>query len=625
MGRNAKRDGTRRVLFVGQWYPPEPVQIPVEGVDSLRDGGYGVTVLTGKPNYPEGVLHAGFDQRRTRTTENGVTVIRTAEYPSHSESAIGRMANYLSWMASAIPSAIREGHRSDAVFVYGSPITAMVPALASKLINRTPVVVQVQDFWPESVLGFSSASGVFRRVESLLYAVCNRMYRSADELIVISPGAKDRLVDRGISSDRITRIFNPSPDERYGPLPADTAEGAPLRLLYGGNIGPAQRLDVLIDAAAKHANVQLTISGRGMDREKLEAHARDIGAGNVEFRDPVFGDQYRELVGHHDVMVVSLGDEDVFEYTMPSKTQGILAFGRPILGICAGDLARVIEESGAGWASEPGDVEALSTLLGRIEALPRTDLPTMGLRGREYYETTMSRATFGELTVGVVDRAVRSAKRARRRGSSKPSLAAKRALDLAVSVPIFVATLPFQLAAAAAIRVTMGAPILFEQRRPGLDGEIFVMKKFRTMLTPEQAGPDADDAARLTRVGRWLRSTSIDELPTLWNVVKGDMSLVGPRPLLEQYLDRYTPEQARRHEVKPGITGLAQMVGRNGLSWEEKFTLDVEYVDGRSFLGDLKIIVGTIMPVLTRKGISSADSATMTEFMGSAPKEEPGT
>jgi lipopolysaccharide/colanic/teichoic acid biosynthesis glycosyltransferase len=193
----------------------------------------------------------------------------------------------------------------------------------------------------------------------------------------------------------------------------------------------------------------------------------------------------------------------------------------------------------------------------------------------------------------------------------------KRLLDLALAGPALVLSLPVQAVTALAVRLTMGAPVLFRQQRPGLHGEPFEMVKLRTMLAPDPERGRVTDADRMTRVGRFLRSTSLDELPTLWNIVKGDMSVVGPRPLLMQYLDRYTPEQARRHEVRPGLTGLAQVNGRNAISWEEKFAFDVAYVDDHSLTGDLRIIRDTVLQVVRRHGISAEDAATMPEFLGS--------
>lgn len=194
---------------------------------------------------------------------------------------------------------------------------------------------------------------------------------------------------------------------------------------------------------------------------------------------------------------------------------------------------------------------------------------------------------------------------------------AKRALDAALAATALLAASPALLAGGIAVRLSMGRPVLFRQQRPGLKGRPFSLLKLRTMH--DRWAPDGTplpDSARLSRVGAFLRATSVDELPQLWNVLKGELSLVGPRPLLMQYLDRYTPTQARRHEVKPGITGWAQVNGRNTLSWEQKFELDVWYVDNWSLWLDIKILALTVLKVFKRDGISNSSHATMPEFKG---------
>ena len=197
----------------------------------------------------------------------------------------------------------------------------------------------------------------------------------------------------------------------------------------------------------------------------------------------------------------------------------------------------------------------------------------------------------------------------------------KRAIDLLVGLPALVLSLPVQAVVAAAVWRRLGSPIIFRQVRPGLGGEPFELRKFRTML-PIDAGPErSDDDSRMTSFGAWLRSTSLDELPTLWNVVRGDMSLVGPRPLLLQYLDRYSQHQARRHEVRPGMTGLAQVSGRNAITWDHKLDLDVEYVDRCSFLLDLRVVLRTVGQVVRRHGVTADGQATMPEFTGSASQD----
>ncbi|HVJ94279.1 MAG TPA: sugar transferase [Labilithrix sp.] len=200
-----------------------------------------------------------------------------------------------------------------------------------------------------------------------------------------------------------------------------------------------------------------------------------------------------------------------------------------------------------------------------------------------------------------------------------PRVFVKRLVDVVGAGTALVAAAPLLVAIGAAVRASLGKPVLFRQERPGQYGRPFTLIKFRTMGDErDRSGNPLPDRDRLTAIGRLLRSTSLDELPELWNVVRGDMSLVGPRPLLMQYLPRYTTEQARRHEVKPGITGWAQVNGRNALSWEEKFALDIWYVDHQSLALDLVILFRTVAAVLRREGVDHAADQPMPEFMGSA-------
>ncbi|WP_042122516.1 sugar transferase [Paenibacillus senegalensis] len=190
-------------------------------------------------------------------------------------------------------------------------------------------------------------------------------------------------------------------------------------------------------------------------------------------------------------------------------------------------------------------------------------------------------------------------------------------MDFLISLCAIIILSPLLLLVALLVRVKLGSPVLFKQERPGLHEKIFTMYKFRTMTDQrDMNGNLLPDSARLTRYGKFLRSTSLDELPELFNIVKGDMSLVGPRPLLVQYLSLYNKHQRRRHEVRPGLSGLAQVNGRNAITWEDKFNLDVKYVDHMSFISDWKIIFLTIKTVLVREGIHSENAATMEPFRG---------
>lgn len=193
----------------------------------------------------------------------------------------------------------------------------------------------------------------------------------------------------------------------------------------------------------------------------------------------------------------------------------------------------------------------------------------------------------------------------------------KRGMDFILSLLAIIMLSPIYIIVAVLVRMKLGSPILFKQKRPGKDEKIFEMYKFRTMTdTKDVNGELLPDEVRLTKFGKVLRSTSLDELPELFNILKGDMSIIGPRPLLVEYLPRYNEEQKRRHEVRPGLSGLAQANGRNAISWEDKFRYDVQYVEHVTFIGDWKIIFQTIWNVLRRKGISSKTSMTMEKFEG---------
>jgi lipopolysaccharide/colanic/teichoic acid biosynthesis glycosyltransferase len=205
----------------------------------------------------------------------------------------------------------------------------------------------------------------------------------------------------------------------------------------------------------------------------------------------------------------------------------------------------------------------------------------------------------------------------------RPAHIIKRIFDITLACAGFAALFPLIIAIGLVVGLKHGRPVIFKQARPGLNGSLFSIYKFKTMIDKcDDKGLLLPDEKRLTAFGRFLRATSLDELPELVNIIQGDMSFVGPRPLLPRYLNRYTPEQARRHDVKPGLTGWAQVNGRNALAWEDRFKLDIWYVENQSFRLDLKIIALTIRKVIQRENINHAGEATMSEFMGSQCPDE---
>src|SRR5690606_25986340 len=346
-------------------------------------------------------------------------------------------------------------------------------------------------------------------------------------------------------------------------------------------------------------------AGAGAERLAAStAHCRAVRHG------PPLGDvEWRELMTSSQLSLVTL-KESAAHTCVPSKAYSALAAGSALIAVAPerSDLAALVRRHRCGAVVSPGDVDGL------VDALRQfVDDPARLDEARRRARAAAVEAYGIRRLAERWESFLRSVP-----APSQPWYPVmKRALDVIVAGGTLITLSPLLAAIAAAVGVTMGRPILFSQERPGVHGRTFRLLKFRTMRTagPGELGPEAD-AARLTRLGKLLRSTSLDELPSLINVLRGEMSLVGPRPLLVRYLRRYTREQARRHDVVPGLTGWAQVNGRNALSWKEKFDLDVWYVDHRSFLLDLHILFRTALTVLRRDGISQDGHVTMPEFMG---------
>jgi lipopolysaccharide/colanic/teichoic acid biosynthesis glycosyltransferase len=292
------------------------------------------------------------------------------------------------------------------------------------------------------------------------------------------------------------------------------------------------------------------------------------------------------------------------------------AAGLPIVASRIYGLVDSVDEGRTGLLHHAGDAAGLADCLRSLIADPNLRC-AMGAAGRAKAIRDYSPSA---VTAELLDFYAREERRASSNELRAPALHGwygrfgKRIFDVSVVLAVLPVVSPICAIVALAVRVFLGSPVVFRQQRPGQHGRPFRLVKFRTMTPASEAG--LADERRLTGFGRWLRSCSLDELPELWNVLRGDMSLVGPRPLLMAYLDRYTAEQARRHDVRPGITGLAQVNGRNALGWDDRFELDLEYIARCSLALDLRILALTLREVVARRGVSQPGHATSEEFMG---------
>ena len=595
------------------------------------EAGHDVTVIAGTVNYTTGERPARFAGRWvTKEREGHVTVLRCHVPATYNTSYLGRMWAFFGFTLSSVTAALRV-ERPDVVIATSPPLVTAIPGwIAARVRHRAvPYIFEIRDLWPESAV----STGVLRPTSLLtraLYALERWACRTADVINVLTPAFRDDIVRRGLAvPEKIVQVPNGADVDEFTPGRRDNAVrrelgwGDRFVVLYAGAHGRANAIGQLVDAAERlvdRPDILIATVGDGPERGRWQEEGRRRGLSNIVFLGPQPKERMAEFVQASDVGAAVLQANPTFRTVYPNKVFDYMACGRPtLLAIDGVARALVCEQARAGIfvkPEQPADIAAGIRFLADHPAARQE----MSARGREWVVANQSRRALAEDYLKVMDGVVagnagpavsRAAKRTLyRRGG-------KRAIDLVVASALLVLAAPVLAITALIVRLGLGSPVLFTQKRPGLHGQPFVMFKFRTMKDlRDEHGRPRPDAERLTRLGGWLRRLSLDELPELLNVVRGEMSLIGPRPLLMQYLERYTPEQARRHDVRPGITGLAQVSGRNALAWPQRFALDVAYVDRCGLTLDAKIALLTVWKLLTREGIDEPGRVSVTEFMG---------
>lgn len=606
-----------RVLMITQWFNPEPTFKGLLFARELQRLGHEVEVLTGFPNYPGGQLYPGYRVRPwQREVLDGVPVLRVPLYPSHDGSGVKRAANYLSFAASASVGALLL-RRPDVAYVYHPPATAALPGMVLNALRGVPFVYDIQDLWPDTLAatGMMQNAAVLRGVGGFM----DRVHRRAARIAVLSPGFRERLIERGVPEHKLSVIPNWTNEDKTDLTPPPPERARELgfadrfNVVFAGNMGRAQALDTVLDAAEELRGeaARFVMIGGGVEEERLQQSARERGQTNVDFLPRRPPSEIGEILALADALLIHLKDDPLFAITIPGKTQANLRAGKPLLMGVRGDAAALVREAGAGLTFPPQDAAALAAAVRELMALSPDERRQMGERGARYYEEHLA------LRVGAARFAELLADAARGGSAYDP---VKRGLDLTLaSAALLILGVPMAVIAIA-IRRTMGSPVLYSQVRPGRHGYPFKIYKFRSMTDARDGqGQVLPDSERITPLGRFLRSSSLDELPELFNVLRGDMSIVGPRPLLRSYLKRYTPEQHRRHEVRPGITGQAQISGRQDIFFSQRIAHDVWYVDHRSLWLDLKIILLTVPRMLAARGVRNGQDVADVDDLAPAP------
>lgn len=618
-----------KILIVHQYYlmPGAPGGSRFnEMAAAWSRAGHDVTVIAGALDYATGETPSRFRGRwLTREQDGAVTVWRCYVPSSYNTGYLGRALAFAGFALSAATAAVRAG-RHHVVVATSPPLLAVLPGwIAARCrLRPSPWVFEIRDLWPESAV----TTGVLAErspITRLLYALEHWGYRHATRVNVLTPAFADNIVARGLAArDKITEIPNGADVDLFKPADASTLRSElgwsdRFVALYAGAHGRANAIGQLVSAAERlqhRHDILIATVGDGPERAEWERVAHEKQLINIVFLGARPKSEMPGYVNAADAGLAVLQRNPTFKTVYPNKVFDYMACERPVVLAIDGVARRLVcDNAQAGIFAEPEDAEAIA---GAIETLAddRARCRVLGQSGRRWVLAHATREALAARYLTVLNDLVDSDHRPAGSGYKL----AKRTFDVVVALAALLLLSPLLGLIWLAVRIALGGPALFAQVRPGLEGTPFTLWKFRTMTDErDRSGRLRSDAERLTPFGKLLRSWSLDELPELWNVLRGDMSLVGPRPLLVSYLERYTPEQARRHEAKPGITGWAQIHGRNALSWDEKFSLDVWYVDHRSFALDLQILLRSIVKVLSREGISQAGEATAAEFMGGQP------
>jgi lipopolysaccharide/colanic/teichoic acid biosynthesis glycosyltransferase len=591
-----------RILLLTQWFDPEPTFKGLLFAQELQRRGHDVQVLTGFPNYPGGKLYNGYRvQALQREAIGSVDVVRVPLYPSHDDSALHRLLNYGSFAGSATVAALLV-RRPDVAYVYHPPATVGLPALVLKAVRGVPFVYDVQDLWPDTLAtsGMLNDARVLRAVDRWMRLI----YRSSAKVVVQSCGFRDAIASRGTPLHKIAVIHNWADESQIQPTDPGPVRGEELgfagkfNVVFAGTMGSGQVLTTVLDAAdllRDEPSIRFVLIGGGIEVNHLQSEAKRRLLGNVTFlaRRPI--NEIGEILALADALLVHLKDDPLFEITVPSKTQAYLMAERPILMGVRGDAAALVQKAEAGLVFEPECPDQLAAAVLTLKGMTVEERKRMAVNGSRFYRENLS------LDIGVT-RFSNVFEQAR---LTKPRLgAAKRVVDIiAGSAALVLLSIPMAILDFL-IRRKLGSPAIFRQTRVGRHGQPFEMVKFRSMTDArDESGSLLPDNQRITPFGARLRHSSLDELPQLWNVLRGDMSLVGPRPLLTRYTRYFTDEERLRLLVRPGITGVAQVTGRNTTSWTERLGMDVWYVRNRSLRLDAKIVFMTFARVFHKSDV----------------------
>lgn len=590
-----------------QYFPPETGAAPERAwhmCQALIAAGHEVVIVTGLPNHPSGEILPQYRSGVRIERQSGLEIRRVSLYASPRKDALRRFLNQISFAWTSWLELRQLDPCLDVVVASIPPTFLGVGAAWLARRRHVPFLVDVRDDWPRAAvrLGFMNDGLLANRLQR----ISDTIYDRADQLILVTPSMLKRFENSGIAAHRLALVMNGADLARYERTPEDLPLAGTLRVVYAGTHGLVHGMDAILDAAAMLGDCsEFLLVGDGVRKQELMSRAEADGLSNVRFEGSVQPDELPGILGRADVCLATTGADEFCGETIPVKVFEYMAASRPIVAAVRGDAAEVIERSGAGIVVDPEDGVAIAEALKRI-SMHRDEASEMARRGRDAVIEHYSRAAQGRQFVSIVEHAVLSHRNGRAPLPAGAYAVIKRLSDIVISALALSVLLPLVLLISGTVLLDSRGPVLFRQRRSGRWTHEFWMLKFRTM---HSAAPDVathllgDPEQYLTRSGRWLRRTSLDELPQLINVLRGDMSLVGPRPALYNQFDLIgMRREGNVDSLRPGITGWAQVNGRDDVSLQEKVALDVEYRDNVSFWFDLRCVLATFGAVFSQRG-----------------------
>ena len=564
--------------------------------------GHSFTVVASDLSYLSGAPVVDRDGLYVEQITDGLRVLRAYAYPALHRNFIWRVFSFGTFAGSSFLTALKSGP-VDIFMGTSPPIFQAFAAWLVAFLRRRPFLLEVRDLWPEFAIDMGVLKNplliwLSRGLEDFLYA-------RATHILVNSPAYRDYLICHLVAPLKISLISNGVDPAMFNPR--STGEGVRHKwglegkfvVTYAGAIGVANDIATVIRAADRlrdSSAIVLLIVGDGKERPNLELDARQRGLRNVVFTGKLSKTEVAEVMAASDACIAILKDIPMFRTTYPNKVFDYMAAGRPILLAIDGVIRKVVEQSRSGLFVPPGNDAALARAILNL-ADNRMEARAMGLRGREFVTKHFNRDQQAAEFVSLAEREVQGWKEERHRFYRHFG---KRALDLILTIPVIVALSPLFAGIVILVKLTSRGPVFFNQRRLGKLGLVFVAYKFRTMLHRDrtQHVEIRKGNTEVTVVGRLLRRFKLDELPQLFNILKGDMSLVGPRPPLPEQIADYDRESVQRLQVKPGLTGLAQVKGGTEMSWPERWQYDVQYVRQLSLALDLRILARTVPVVV---------------------------